>query len=121
MKMRYPKLTLAIFLVIGLIVYFLIRVDYNLKLAYNFNGVVTRVVYNRNNYPIVTVNGVDYELSFDSWDCNDNKIDIGDKMIKRKGDMTLLLVKANSRDTIDLLYKAPVDKPTHQNATPKEK
>jgi hypothetical protein len=105
LKRHRPGVTLASIFVIALVCYLIIRADYNSKLSYSFSGVVTKVVYNRNNYPVVTINRVDYELSFDGWDCNDHKIDIGDKMIKKKGNMTLLLIKVNGRDTVDLLYK----------------
>jgi hypothetical protein len=75
---------------------------------YAFNGEVENVDYDWNRFPIISIKGETYDLNYDGWETNSNKIRIGDRMIKKKGEMTLKLIKQHSRDTIDLLYKKAV-------------
>ncbi len=65
-----------------------------------FNGIVEDVSYDFQKVPTVIINGKEYTISYTSYSFP-VKIEIGDKMIKKRKDIRLLLIKPNSKDTID--------------------
>ena len=70
----------------------------------HFNGTVQNVTYSVKGFPTVTINGTNYSLGYPNWGFN-VPIEKGDKLIKKKGEMDLKLIKRNRRDTIDFLMK----------------
>ena len=96
---------IIIFICVAIILH---TIHNTIKRNYNFNGIVENITYDPNRNPVITIKGVEYELSYsgwnDGWDIVNNKVEVGDKMIKKKGEMELLLIKHNGRDTTNLLY-----------------
>lgn len=110
LKKYGPRLT-PVGLVIIICIIVSLRIMHNAILRnYDFNGIVENVTYDSNRFPKIIIKGEEYELTYEGWDTNINKIVIGDKMIKKRGEMELLLIKQNGIDTINLLYK---EKRTH--------
>jgi len=70
----------------------------------HFNGIVQNVTYSIKGYPTVTINGTNYPLDYPNWGFR-VPIEKGDKLIKKKGEMNLKLIKRNRKDTIDFLMK----------------
>lgn len=70
----------------------------------HFNGTVQNVTYSIKGYPTVTINGTNYPLDYPYWNFS-IPIGKGDRIIKKKGEMNLKLIKRNRKDTIDFLTK----------------
>jgi hypothetical protein len=69
----------------------------------HFNGIVQNIRVGFDNVPIVTINNVDHYL-FGSFDLS-QKIKKGDILIKPQNSSHYFLIKANTKDTIDLYHK----------------
>ncbi len=76
--------------------FFLYRRDYEINLNYQFSGIVERVRYEVKGKPYVTLKDKIYYLSFNDWNFN-YEIEKGDSLIKRKGEMTIKLIKPNGK------------------------
>jgi len=72
-----------------------------------FNGIVEGVTYDFRKAPTVRIGGKDYYLNFGSLTKN---IEVGDKLIKKRGEIRILLIKFNSKDTIDSTKPYPEEK-----------
>jgi hypothetical protein len=71
---------------------------------YNFDGIVEKVTYSIKGIPKVTIKGVEYHLEYNDYHFNNGLIEKGDRLIKKKGEMDLKLIKSNSKDTINFLH-----------------
>lgn len=65
----------------------------------HFRGPVTKVYYDQRHHPYITIKGKERNLDWMIWDryCT---INVGDTIIKSKGDLKVKLIKRNSKDTI---------------------
>ena len=70
-------------------------------LDYQFNGKVDSVDYNLKNQASVFIKGVQYDLFYQKWDFNHNRIQKGDSIIKRKNSIVIKLIKANGKIIIE--------------------
>ena len=94
---RHNKAVLIIFLLtVGILTF----INYERIRLMHFTGIVQKVVYARDRRPTVTINGEDYDLFSTFNSLPDKQIEIGDKMIKKRGDIYFRLIKRNSKDTI---------------------
>lgn len=66
--------------------------------GYEMKGVVDRITYDVKGLPYVDVNGTQYYLG-GPWNF-EHKIEEGDSIIKRKGDMSIKLIKKNTGEII---------------------
>jgi hypothetical protein len=94
-----PRVIIIICFVLIPALFWLAR--YEITEMYSFNGIVEKVSYGRQHQPTVTINGIEYYLNGPGWGFASDTIKKGDKMIKRKGDRNLLLIKPKSKDTIN--------------------
>jgi hypothetical protein len=76
------------------------------KKSWSFKGPVEKVWYDDKGFPTVWVNGNKYDLYDTKWD-SDDIINVGDTLIKRKGDLRITLIRRNSNDTV--FYKSRND------------
>lgn len=74
-----------------------------------FDGTVEDVTYNIKKLPTVTINGKNYQIYYPY--TFPVQIEKGDKMIKRRGNIRLLLIKPHSKDTIDFTRTYQTNKP----------
>jgi uncharacterized lipoprotein YehR (DUF1307 family) len=109
-KINRPWRTVVTIIVAIALVYILRLIDYEIRIGYSFNGVVEDVTYDWNLSPHVKIKGKEYALSYGGWHIKVNTIEVGDKLIKKKSEWDLLLIKHNSKDTINLLYKQTIKK-----------
>ena len=70
-------------------------------LDYQFNGKVDSVDYNLKNQASVFIKGIQYDLFYQKWDFNHNRIQKGDSIIKRKNSIVIKLIKANGKIIIE--------------------
>ncbi|MGZ4000278.1 MAG: hypothetical protein ACXVIY_06610 [Mucilaginibacter sp.] len=63
-------------------------------LAYQFNGKVDTVNYDRGGQPIVTIHGTKYDLSVTRWDFN-HQVQAGDSMVKKMDSMVIKIFKTD--------------------------
>lgn len=67
---------------------------------YEFDGAVEKISYSSNKgTPKVIIKGQEYILSYNDWNV-DREIEQGDSLIKRKGEMSLKLIKKETREVI---------------------
>jgi hypothetical protein len=99
---RNRKLIITIAVVGGLFLLWVI--GYMQIRLTHFNGIVQNVTYSIKGYPTVTINGTNYPLNYPYWVFT-VPIEKGDRIIKKKDEMNLKLIKRNRRDTIDFLLK----------------
>src|SRR5258708_4070460 len=66
----------------------------------SFNGLVQNVNYNEKGIPTVTIKGIEYYLAGENWGHYQDKIETGDSMIKKKGELYIKLIKRNRIDTV---------------------
>ena len=71
---------------------------------YDFNGIVQNINYDIKKIPTVTINGSNYYLGGRYLAFYKYTIQIGDKLMKKKGDDNVYLIKNNTKDTINLYY-----------------
>ncbi len=66
---------------------------------WQFKGPVEKVIYDRQHFAHVLINGKEYNLTHAIWN---NNVDIfkGDTIIKLKGDRRIKLIRLNTKDTI---------------------
>ena len=72
-----------------------------------FNGIIEGVTYDFRKAPTVRIGGKDYYLNFGS---SPKNIEVGDKLIKKRGEIRILLIKFNSKDTVDSTKPYPEKK-----------
>ena len=84
-----------------LIILLLCIIGYEQNNLYSFNGFVQNVTYNIKGTPTITINGKDYFLNAPVWQFYPLKIEKGDRMIKKSGEMDLFIIKQRSHDTIN--------------------
>ena len=80
---------------IALIIFGLCLTGGKIARDYSFNGVVQQVSYDEKGIPTVTIKGVEYQLGYNDWGRNKDTIEVGDSMIKRKGDTHIKLIKCH--------------------------
>jgi len=61
---------------------------------YSFKGVITKVSYDEPKHiPTITINGINYNLIYDSWNNYNDTLAVGDSAIKQKGTTVFILTK----------------------------
>ena len=95
-KSNYFKFLIIIILIVIIISYY---IKPKLVKAWDFKGPVKDVYYDIKGYPTITINGDSYYLFYTMWHI-DVQINIGDTIIKKKGDLRIKLIRQNSHDTI---------------------
>jgi hypothetical protein len=73
-------------------------------IRWHFSGPVENVRYDVKKYPWVIVNGMEYNLYYTTWDFN-VRINKGDTLIKRAGDIRIKLIRQGMHDTISFNRK----------------
>jgi hypothetical protein len=97
----YKNIKYLIIIALIAIVTILYMVNYEIRKNYCFEGVVENVYYNDKGTPTVTINKESFFLGYNDWDFSIVRVEKGDIMIKKKGDMNLKIIKMDSKDTIN--------------------
>jgi hypothetical protein len=96
---RYRKI-IAPICILG-VIFVLWLIAYERALNYNFNGIVERISYDAQDEPTVIINGTEYDLGCNNWGIHKDKketIEVGDSLIKIKGQIFIKLIKRNRKD-----------------------
>ncbi|OCX51501.1 hypothetical protein BEL04_15870 [Mucilaginibacter sp. PPCGB 2223] len=102
---NYSKWPLAFVFTFGIVLIILTIystiISRNQNLEYQFNGRVDSVYYTSKGEPYIFVKKVKYYLSDRDWDFNQNRIQKGDSVIKKKNSMIIKLFKSNAKAIIE--------------------
>jgi|GEM_PF-2214870 hypothetical protein len=86
------SVTVVMLVVAGI---FLNYVNKKEALDYHFNGRIDSVDYNLKGQASIFIKGIQYDLFYQKWNFNHNRIHKGDSIIKAKNSLVIKLVQAN--------------------------
>jgi hypothetical protein len=100
---KYRKIIFPISII--LIPFIVWLIAYKIALNYSFNGIVEYVSYDVQHKPTITIKGIKYNLDLNNWGHYQDTIEVGDSMIKKKGETFIKLIKRDKQKNINFLNK----------------
>lgn len=73
----------------------------NEALDLRFNGRIDSVNYNQKSKASIFIKGVKYDLFYQKWDFDHNRIQTGDSIIKKKGSIQIKLIRPDGNSLIE--------------------
>lgn len=85
---------LPFLLFVGAICFFYFKGIKELR-SYEFSGVIESIRYDKKHIPYIYVNKKEYYLDANNWSLK-GKIKVGDNIVKKKGELTLIIFDAKT-------------------------